>query len=363
MKILVYPLLSATLFAGTAAAQPGGDSAPVPVIVAPVRTEPLADRTEGLGTTRANETVTLTANVTETVREIRFDDGQQVSQGEILVILDKAEEEADLKSARALRDERRAAYERARTLRAQNAISASDLDEREALLHQAEGQIEAIQSRIADRVIRAPFDGVLGLRHISPGALVQPGDEITTMDDLSRIKVDFDVPSVFLRDLGPGLPVEGAVAAFGDEVFSGTVSSVDTRVDPATRTVTVRAVLPNPDARLKTGLLMNIELLRNARTALMAPEGALIQRGRKFFVLAATERDGKTIVEQKPIVTGTRVPGKVEVVSGLDAGDRVVVHGLMQARPGQEVVIRAVAGEDRSLADLLQEENASAQGG
>jgi membrane fusion protein (multidrug efflux system) len=360
-KTLLLIMLLLAIIMQSSVAQPRA-SGSVPVIVAPVQKQAFADRIEALGTTKANETVIITTTVTETIREVFFDDGQQVKQGAILLTLDKFEEEADLKSAHALRDERLASYNRAKTLEKQQAVSVANLDEREALLRQSEGEIDAIQSRINDRMVRAPFDGVLSLRQVSPGALVQPGDKITTLDDLSRIKVDFDVPSVFLNELHTGLPIEGQVAAFGNEVFSGTVSTVSTQIDPVTRTVTVRAILPNPDHRLRPGLLMSITLSKNLRDTLLVPESALIQRAEQFFVLAVVERDGKSFADQKQVNIGERIPGKVEITSGLEKGERVVVHGLMQTRPGQEVVVKAVANSDQPLQDLLKQSRSAEEG-
>jgi membrane fusion protein (multidrug efflux system) len=320
------------------------------------------DTLEALGTTRAYESVEITANLTEFVREIRFQDGQEVEAGEILVILEKDEEEAALKSARALLEERRAAYKRARELEQQQAMSTATLQEREALLQQIEGEIEAIEARIRDRVIRAPFDGTLGLRQISPGALVRPGDTVTTIDDLSLIKVDFDAPSVFLSALRPGLQVEGRVDAFPNKVFTGTVATVNSRVDPVTRTVTVRAILPNPEGYLRPGLLMSIQLTKNPRSALLVPEGAVIQRGRTSFVFAVDRSTNPPTVVEKEVQLATRIPGKVEVLSGLDSDDEVIVHGLMQVRPGQPVRILGVQRDDEPLQSFLDGSNALVKG-
>jgi membrane fusion protein (multidrug efflux system) len=344
-------------------AQPASGGAALPVVVAPVVEDAACgDTLEALGTTRAYESVVVTANVTEFVREIRFDDGEEVKAGDILVILEKDEEEAALKSAKAQLEERKAAYNRARALEQQQALSTATLQEREALLQQIEGEIEAIEARIRDRVVRAPFDGTLGLRQISPGALVRPGDSITTIDDLSRIKVDFDAPSVFLSALRPGLEVEGRVDAFKGREFTGTVSTIDSRVDPVTRTVTVRAVLPNEDRQLRPGLLMSIRLMKSPRTALLVPEGAVIQRGQQSFVLAIDYSGPEPRVEERRVKLATRVPGRVEVLSGLEAGDMVIVHGLMQARPGQVVRILGIQTGDEPLEAFLNETDSVVKG-
>lgn len=360
---LAFLLLLIPAFAGFGQAQPKGPQGPLSVIVAPVVSRDFSDRMEALGTTKANETVDVTANVTENVSEIFFEDGQQVKKGDVLLTLEKNEEEANLAAAQAMLDERKASYKRAQGLEKQQALSTATLEERQALLRQTEGDIEAIRSRVADRVIVAPFDGVLGLRQVSPGTMVRPGDVMTTIDDLSRIKVDFEVPSVFLNDMRPGLPVEGRVDAFGDRVFSGQVGMVGTQVNPATRTVTVRAILPNPDGALKPGLLMSVVLYKNPRQALVVPEEALLQKVDKFFVFAVEDRDGKTLAVQKQVVIGGRIPGFAEIVSGLAERDKVIVHGTMNAQDGQEISVRAEDKGGESLEKLLDASTPAAGNG
>lgn len=342
-------------FAPVVAHAANSPSRELPVIVAPVRQlSDFADTVEALGTTRANESVDITANVTETVEKIHFSDGQQVKKGDILVTLNKSEEEAELKASQALLDERRAAYQRASELEQKQAMSTAILKEREAVLKQTEGNIEAIKARIADRLIRAPFDGVLGLRNISPGTLVRPGDLITTIDDLDPMKVDFQVPSVFLQSLYAGLPVEGKVLALGNRTFTGRINMISTRADPVTRTLTVRALLPNEGQMLKPGLLMNITLSHNLRPALFIPEEAIIQRDTRAFVLVVTDLGGKIVAKERQIITGRRTPGAIEVVDGLQAEDKVIVHGLMQVKDGDNVSIKAVENADRPLQEMLE---------
>lgn len=345
-------MLSSTVFA-----QPGGRGGPekpLEVVVAPVVSrKDFGETLEALGTTMANESVEITSNVTEFVRAIHFDDGDTVKKGDLLVELEKAEEEAALKSAKAQLDERQAAFTRAQELVQQQALSAATLEEREALLRQIEGQIEGLEAQLQDRVIRAPFDGVLGLRRISPGALVTAGQIITTLDDLSQIKVDFDAPSLFISALRPGLPITGQVDAYPDESFSGEIRTLTSRVDPVTRTVGVRALLPNEENHLRPGLLMSIRLTKNSRTSLLIPEGAVVQRADKSFVYEIVDADGGKQAKEREVKLGTRVPGEVEVISGLEEGAQVVVHGLMQIRPGQQVRVLGVQKGNEPLASFL----------
>jgi membrane fusion protein (multidrug efflux system) len=197
---------------------------------------------------------------------------------------------------------------------------------------------------------------VLGFRNVSPGTLVRPGDLITTIDDLSKIKVDFDIPSVFLADIRPGLKVEGRIEAFGDRVFKGEVSTVNTRIDPVTRTMRVRALLDNPNLLIKPGLLMSITLMKSPRSALLIPEEAILQRKQRFFVYTLDQQDDKTFAREIEVTPGSRIPGKIEITQGLKPDDQVVVHGLMQVKPNKQVVIRAVEETDTPLAELLKQQ-------
>ena len=336
-------------------AQPAGGKQGLPVVVAPVEViEQFGDTLEALGTARANESIRITSNVTETVDELFFDDGERVKAGQLLIRLRQNEEAASLKAAQARLDERKAAFVRAQELEKQQALSTATLEERQALLSQIEGEVEVLRSQIEDRVIRAPFDGVLGLREVSLGALVRPGDLITTIDDLSRIKLDFEAPSVFLASLRPGLEIEARARAYPERLFKGTVQTVGSRVNPATRTVTVRAILPNDDGLLRPGLLLSVELAKDERRAFLIPEGAVLQRGERSRVFRVAEGDDGPKAELVEVQLGTRVPGKVEVLGGLDAGDRVIIHGLMQVRDGGALqILGEQTDPDQPLSDFF----------
>ncbi len=328
------------------------------VIVAEARPEAWADRTEALGTLRANESVVISAKVTESISDIHFDDGQRVAQGDILVEMTSTEEHAVLEEVRARVAEAEGQFRRVQSLAAQGSASASLLDERRRDWDTARASLRAVESRLEDRVIKAPFPGVVGLRNISLGALVQPGDVITTLDDDRVMKLDFTVPSVFLPSLVPGLAIEAQAPALGERAFTGEISAVDTRVDPVTRSVQVRALLPNPERVLRPGLLMRVDLLRNPRDALSIPEKALLHRGEEHAVLAlTTDDDGQRVAERRPVQIGARRPGFVEIVSGLAAGEQVITHGNEKAKPGDPVRVLAVDDGSRTLVELLAQQS------
>lgn len=329
----------------------GTAPAPSPVIVAAVRTERFVYPVEALGTLKANESVSVTANVTETVSAIYFDDGQRVDKGQLLVEMTSAEEHALLEEGRARVAEAERQYYRVKSLATKGSASESLLDERKRDVDTARALLVAIESRLADRLVKAPFAGVLGLRNISPGALVEPGDVIATLDDDSVMKLDFAVPSVFLTALEPGLDIAAKARAYGGRRFVGKIRSIDSRVDPVTRSIQVRALIPNPDRTLKPGILMQVELLRNPRDALVVPESALLHQGEEHFVMVVGQQN---TAERRAVQLGARRPGEVELVSGVAAGDRVITRGNDTVRPGQRVEVLALDDGSQSLREMLE---------
>lgn len=312
------------------------DDGPVPVDVVNVGKQIFSDRIEALGTAVAKQSVTITARVSEPVTDIRFEDGDFVKQGDILVELDAKEEAALLDAARAVVHEAELQLERTRQLIAGGNATRVTLDEQVRILDSARAQLAAAQARANDRVIRAPFSGVLGLRQISTGALVTPGMVITTLDDVFPILVDFAVPERFLSALKPGQQVNARAAAWPGEVFGGKVLTVSTRIDPVTRAVTVRAELPNEDARLRPGMLMTIEVISRERLALYVPEEAIVQVAREHFVYVV---DSDDMARRRTVDIGVRRPGTVEIVSGLVEGDTVVVAGTARLKDVSPVKI------------------------
>jgi membrane fusion protein (multidrug efflux system) len=316
----------------------------VAVEVAPVRIATVFERTELVGTARANESVTVTAKQTGNVAIISFQEGQRVRADQVLIELEAKERRADLDQARAdldqaraARDEARQKLDRARQLRTTGNVSESQFDQLEAQSRAAESRvrsgearIRSVDARLDDVRIHAPFAGRVGLRQVSLGALVQPGSAITTLDDISKIKVEFAVPEVYLGRLKLDLDVAGKTAAYPGRDFNGRV----TRVDPATRAVKVNALFDNADEALKPGLFLVIEVVLDKRdNAVMAPEDALIAEGSKQFVFLA--RDNR--VERREVKIGQRLPGEVEILEGLRAGDVVVARGVQKVRHGQPV--------------------------
>lgn len=328
--------LALTAFLSLTLALPAGAQSPPGVIVAPVTRIAFPLTVEALGTARANESVEIRPKITETVTAIRFEEGEYVDAGQVLVELEDAEARAAVAAARANMLDSESKYQRAQELFRSDLVPASQVETAEARRDADRAAFDAAEARLRDTVVRTPFAGRVGLRRVSLGSLVAPSTIITTLDDTDTIKLDFDVPETALGHLATGLPVVSRSAAWPDVTFEGTVASIDTRVDPVSRTLTVRALLPNDEHRLRPGMFLTVELLRRDVTALMIPEQAIVPEQSRQFVLVVGE---DRVVSKREVTIGRRRPGQVEVVSGVEAGDVVVVEGTQKARPGSTVEI------------------------
>lgn len=330
----------ALLCAGFAFAQPPADK-PVEVIVQAATIKPLTTTIEALGTLRANESITLTPNDTKKVTRINFEDGQRVQKGQVLVEMTSREESALLEEARFNADEAKKQLDRVQQLAKRGAASESLLDQRVREYESARARYNATESRLKDLVLVAPFSGVVGLREVSVGALVSPGNKITTLNDDSKMKLDFTVPAVYMRSLSVGLPIVAKSRDLDNKLFQGKVFSIDNQIDEVTRSIKVRALLDNEDHELTQGMLMLVDLNAAPRDALVISESALVPLGSNNFVFVVKENAGEFTVERRQIIIGARLAGAVEVLSGLSPGDKLVTHGLQKIRPGQQVSIQA----------------------
>ena len=312
----------------------GRNANPVPVVVETVREQPWTDALRALGTVQAHEAVTVTAKVSETVQQVHFDSGQQVARGAPLVTLSGQQQQAALASAEAALEEAERLYARQQQLASQQLISRASLDAQRATRDAARAQVAQIRANLSDRVIRAPFAGVLGIRQVSPGALVTPGTAIATLDDVSRVYVDFPVPETELAGIAAGQALSGRTATYGARAFDGNVEVVSARLDATSRSATVRGDFPNPGRALKPGMLVEVSLARGTRPALVVPEIAVQQVGSETFVWRV-KADGS--VEKADVVVGGRVPGKVMLASGVEAGQRIVTDGVGKLQAGMKV--------------------------
>lgn len=334
-KMLV---IAASFISGlTSTAWAQDNNSAVPVVTFEARVMPFRDRVEALGTLRSNESVTLTAVVTDKITSIKFEDGDRVEKDQVLVEMTTAEGLALLNEARSALEEAKTQYERSKSLTDRRLTPETVFEQRRRDYHVTAARVAAMESRLSDRILRAPFPGRMGLRTVSVGTLVAPGDVIARLEDDSVMKLDFSVPSTFVTTLKPGLEITAKARGLDGHIFRGKVASVDNRIDDITRTIKVRAILPNSDRQLVPGLLMNIDLYKNPRQAVTIKEEAIVPIGTDNYVFVVDKE--KMIVERRRIEIGAREPGLVEINSGLKAGEVIVGDGNLKLRPGASVSI------------------------
>jgi membrane fusion protein (multidrug efflux system) len=348
--IAILPFMGEMIWSSFISTSPpeDGSKPPTAVTVAEVRSEVIHDRVEALGTTFANESAEIAANATERIVAIHFEDGQSVKEGELIVDLDQEEETAQRAAAVEQLAEHRRELKRLQRAVRSRAVSQREYDRRQTLVAITQQRVREIEARIKDRQITAPFDGMLGLRKVSIGALVEPGDVITTIDDIRQIKLDFTVPTTFLSVIEEGTLIKAVSKALNSRVFKGRVNSIATRVDPNTRSVVVRALLPNPKYQLKPGMLMTVTLLKNERRTLVVPEEALVPLQRRNYVLVVNTKDSPT-AERREVIIGNRCPGEAEIRTGLEENELVIVRGTTRVRPGDRVQIAETWQKQRWL--------------
>ncbi len=317
----------------TASAPGAAAGTPVFVVTAVATRRQINVGIEAIGTAGANESVNVSSKTSNIVTAIHFSDGQAVRAGQILVELDRAQASADLAAATADFVESQSQYNRSRDLVQSQVVSRSQFEQLEGTMKANAGRVAAAQARLSDTYIRAPFSGHVGLRRVSLGTLISPGIVITTLDDVSSIKVDFAVPDLYVGELRPGQLVTARTSAYQGRMFEGKVVSIDSRIDPATRAVIVRAVVPNRDSALKPGMFLTVALSKERRDALLVPEEALVPEQARQFIYVM---DGE-VVAKREVRLGRREPGSVEITEGISAGDRVVIEGAIKLRDGASV--------------------------
>ncbi|HVP67136.1 MAG TPA: efflux RND transporter periplasmic adaptor subunit [Anaeromyxobacteraceae bacterium] len=319
---------------------------PESVTTAPVRAERWHASRAAIGTLVAVHGVTLGAEVTGQIRQVGFDSGTFVKQGAVLVKLDTSVEEAQLTAAEADASLAQISLDRAKTLRQGEANAPADLDAAEARAKQANASVANLQATIAKKTIRAPFDGRIAIRQVEVGQIVSPGTPIASLQSVSPIYVEFSLPQQAIADVRPGQRVRVRTDVFPGDAWDGTVSTVNSEVDVATRNVRVRATVPNPDGRLRPGMFANVEIIgTEERPALVVPATAVLfaPYGDSVFVLeekAGPDGRPSTVVRQRFVRLGERRGDLVAIDSGLSAGETVVSSGAFKLRNGTAVVAK-----------------------
>lgn len=312
---------------------------PPEVDVAPALSKTFARKVEAVGTSRARQSVDISPLASGRILSIDFVPGSRVQKGSTLVQLDDIAERADVAEAEAERREAELKLERAKALAARKSVAQATVDELEAAFAAAGARLDRARQQLAQRRIRAPFTGRVGLRQVDVGARVGDNTVITTLDDLGEVEVEFAVPELFFGMVAVGQQVTATSAAFDKRVFEGSIETVDSRIDRVSRAFQVRAAIPNDDLALPAGMFMLVELTLAERTVVTVPEDAIMVSGdqARLFVVEG----GKAI--QREVVLGQREIGLVEIVDGLEVGEQVVVRGIQKVRSGGKV---RIVGDD-----------------
>ena len=332
---------TAPLAAAPASGAGGGGAQAAPVVVEThtVQTRALADDVSAVGSLVSNESVVLRPEVSGRIEMIRFRDGETVRRGAVLVELDAAVERAELQQARANLTLAESNFRRTQDLFGRKFVSQSSLDDARAKLEVARAGLALAQARLARMQIRAPFDGVVGIRSVSPGDFVQDGDALINIEDIATLKLDFRLPELYLDRVRPGQALELSSDVLPGEIHTATVEAIDPLVDAQGRAVRLRASLVNPDMRLRPGVFARVRLILAERAAVpVVPEAALVPApGNTQFVYRV--EDGK--VQRVNVTTGQRRDAMVEVVDGLAPGAVVVTAGQLKLRDGAAVKVAA----------------------
>ncbi|MGH8740018.1 MAG: efflux RND transporter periplasmic adaptor subunit [Burkholderiales bacterium] len=326
--------------AASAAAAPAEGG--VVVEAARVKIDTVIEDIRAVGTLRPNEAVTVVSEIAGRVERIGFREGQAVAAGEVLIELDASILRAELAKARSDLTLARANHERAAALATRGMSTQRALDEARAALQAAEAGQALAQARLQKATLKAPLSGVVGLRAVSVGAYVTPGERIVELADVDPVKVDFRVQELALSELRRGQPIRVTVDALPGKSFEGEIDAIDPIVDVAGRAIRLRARIPNPRGELSPGLFARVQIVVERReNALLVPESAVFAEGAKRFVYRVVE--GRAVLTG--VQLGQRRPGQVEIRKGLGRDDVVVTAGHQQIRDGSRLeVVSAAAG-------------------
>ncbi len=322
------------------AATPDG---PVSVEVGKVEAMTLEDDAQAVGSLRSRQGVILRPEVSGRIASLNFSDGQRVKRGQLLVQLDDTLQQAQLKQAEAQASIARTNLQRNRELVAQNFVSQSAVDQTAAALEVAEAQVALSQAQLARMRIVAPFDGIAGIRSVDVGDYVKDGADLVSIEDLSQVLVDFRLPERFIARVRTGQSVEVSLDALPSQRFNGRIDALDSVIDADGRSLLVRARLDNPGGVLKSGLFARTRIVFAQReNALVVPEEALVPLGGKQYLYKVADGPDGKVSRRIEARIGLRLPGKVEILEGLAAGNLVVTAGQARLARGDAVPLKVV---------------------
>lgn len=295
-----------------------------------------------VGSLRSDESITMSPEIDGRLSEIRVKEGEKVKAGTVVAVLDQSVYLAEIAQIEASLALSRANFQRATELLQRNAGTVRARDEAQAALRQDEASLALAKAQLEKTRIVAPFDGVLGLRRVSLGQYLQAGTEVINLEAIDPLKVDFRVPELYFPVVRVGQEISISVDALPGESFAGTVYAIDPQVDVGGRSIVIRARVPNPDERLRPGLFVRVSLVYDAReAAVLVPEQAIVPIGGKKFVYRLI--DGRVV--QTEVVLGERVGTRVEIRSGVAAGELVVTAGQLRIDDGDAVRVRPAKGD------------------
>ena len=311
-----------------------GTPTTIVVEAAPVTLGSVRRQIEAVGSLRSNESVIIRPEIAGRITEILFNEGQQVRKGTPLFRLDAAIARAQVEQAKASLVLSKANHERAEDLYRRGAGTQRARDEAVAKLHADEASLSLAQATLDKATLLAPFDGIIGLRRVSVGDYVNPGQDLVNLENIEQLKVDFRVPEIYSTQLRVGQTVRISLDAIPNSAYEGQVYAIDPAYDPNGRAIILRARLPNKDGLLRSGMFARVTLLVDEREqAVVVPETALVPVGGEQFIFRVV--DGKAVLTKVKI--GQRRQGQVEIVEGLAHDAVIVTEGSVKLRDGAAV--------------------------
>lgn len=305
------------------------------VVAVEAKRQPISESLSLVGSLAANEMVEIKSETDGTIAEINFKEGERIEQGRLLFRLDESKLLASAAEAEANYKVSQSNFERSRQLVKEQLISQQEFDQIASQFQATQATLELRKQQLKDTRIHAPFAGIMGARQISPGQVIARNTILAWLVDLDPIKAEFNVPERFLSQVKIGQTVEFSVATYPDQKFPGEVYFISPHVDPALRTVLVKAYVKNPEQRLRPGMFANLELTLKVRDqAVLVPEAAITISSDKASLYTV---DSAQNAQLKSVTTGIRTSGRVEITSGLQGGELVVVEGIQKLRPGAKV--------------------------
>lgn len=313
----------------------------VTVEVKQVEVSTVIEEIDSVGTLSSDESVIIRPEVAGRITKVNFTEGQKIEKDQIILEIDSSIYRAELAKTKATYEISKLNYKRSTELQKKGATSEQARDEAFARLKENEAAVELAEARLDKTTIKAPFAGVIGLRSVSSGDYLDTGREISHLESVDKMKVEFSIPEKYLAKISIGQDINAKFDAYKDKVFHGTVFAIDPKIDPDTRNIRIKAIISNKEYMLRPGMFAFVNLIVEKRdNSILVPEESLIPKGKDLSVFKVV--DSKAVFT--PVVIGQRKNAKAEIVQGLKAGDSIITAGHMKVRDGADII---VAGEQK----------------